>query len=75
MNKEIEAEEIEVEEIEAPVIKVAPVVETKKESGVYCAVKKIHVNGKHYFKDDVICNDVVESDIAYLLYRGLIVLY
>ena len=50
-----------------------PVIEDNGEA--YFATKKIFLNGKHYFKDDMLDSDVAQSDIAFLLNRGLIVLH
>lgn len=72
MNKEIEIEDLIYEEIinedaQEPFI--------ANESEAYFAVKKIFLNGKHYFKDDILDADVAQSDISFLLNRGLIVLH
>lgn len=67
-------EEIVNEDAEEPFIEVAPpVIEDNGEA--YFATKKIFLNGKHYFKDDMLDADVAQSDISFLLNRGLIVLH
>lgn len=78
MNKEseIEVEELineDAEVIEAPAIEEMPVIKDNVEA--YFATKKIFLNGKHYFKDDMLDADVAQSDISFLLNRGLIVLH
>lgn len=84
MNKEneiVEAEVVEeiinedaevIAEETQPLIE-QPVIEDNGEA--YFATKKIFLNGKHYFKDDMLDSDVAQGDIAFLLNRGLIVLH
>jgi hypothetical protein len=72
MNKENEVEglideEIVNEDAQGPFI--------ANESEAYFATKKIFLNGKHYFKDDMLDANVAQSDISFLLNRGLIVLH
>ncbi len=66
-------EEIINEDAEVIVEDAQPVIEDNGEA--YFATKKIFLNGKHYFKDDMLDSDVAQSDIAFLLNRGLIVLH
>lgn len=76
-------EEIVNEDAQEPLVEDAPpVVVTPVEPPVieddgkaYFATKKIFLNGKHYFKDDMLDADVAQSDISFLLNRGLIVLH
>jgi hemolysin activation/secretion protein len=71
-------DEIINEDAEVIVEETQPLIEQPviEDNGEACfAVKKIFLNGKHYFKDDMLDSDVAKSDIAFLLNRGLIVLH
>jgi hypothetical protein len=81
MNKENEViveDEIINEDAEVIVEETQPLIEQPmiEDNGeAYFATKKIFLNGKHYFKDDMLDADVAQSDISFLLNRGLIVLH